>query len=128
MTDVQILICSSLGPKIDEKGDFLLRFVYHETLMATFKSLGVEPPKSADFDNMKADYKKHQAYGIVASAIHLSNKKSPGGVASAKQKKVEKRVFQSKIIGGVVGKGDPKVYEVAAPSSRIKSLIEKLVD
>ena len=27
LTDVQMLLCSSLGPKVQEKGDFLLRLL-----------------------------------------------------------------------------------------------------
>lgn len=123
MTDVQLLLCSALGPKVEEKADFLLRFVYHESLISTLKSLEVDPPKGADFDSIKAEYKKHQAYGILAAAMHLA---SFQGHASIKPK-VDKRVFQSKILGGVIGKGDPKIFENSGPSLRAYSLIEKLV-
>ncbi len=60
MTDVQVLLCSSMGPKVEEQAEFLLRFVYHETLIGTLKSLECEAPKTTEFDNMMVDYKKHQ--------------------------------------------------------------------
>ena len=41
MTDVQVLFCASLGPKVVEQGEYLLRFVYHETLISTIKSLQI---------------------------------------------------------------------------------------
>ena len=46
----------------------------------------------------------------------MSQKKSGG-----------RRVFNSKILGGVVGQGDPKVHAVSGPAQRAKALIEKLV-
>ena len=41
MTDVQVLFCASLGPKVVEQAEYLLRFVYHETLISTIKSLQI---------------------------------------------------------------------------------------
>ena len=124
MTDVQMLLCSSMGPKVEEKGEFLLRFVYHETLISTMKSLGIEPPKSTDFEVINADFKKHQAYGSLAAAMHLA-KLSGFGFGKIRQ---DKRVFQSKILGGVLGHGDPKVMEASVPSYRCRDLLEKLVN
>ena len=128
MTDVQMLLCSSMGPKIEEQGEFLLRFVYHETLISTMKSLGVDPPKNAEFDVIYADFKKHQAYGALAAAMHLA--KLQGGSASTggpRPRLGDKRVFQSKILGGILGQGDPKIMEASGPSLRARNLLEKLV-
>lgn len=127
MTDVQMLLCSSMGPKVEEKGEFLLRFVYHETLISTMKSLGIEPPKSTDFDVINADFKKHQAYGSLAAAMHLA-KLSGSGSGSGRNRAGDKRVFQSKILKGVLGRGDPKIMEASGPSLRARDLLEKLVN
>ena len=125
MTDVQMLLCSCIGPKVEEKGDFLLRFVYHESLISSLKSLDVTPPKETDFDVMKADFKKHQTYGILAAAMNLAQ--SQTGSQTAPRPKTTKKVFESKILGGVVGQGDPKLNQISDPNARIISLMEKLV-
>jgi len=130
ITDVQMLLCSSLGPKVEEKGDFLLRFVYHEALISSLKSLDIEPPESTDFNVIKEDFKKHQAYGMLAAAIHLAQNCRTGKSTNngmSQQKSGGRRVFNSKILGGIVGQGDPKVYAVSGPAQRAKALIEKLV-
>ena len=125
MTDVQILLCSSMGPKVEEQGEFLLRFVYHETLIATLKSLGTELPKSIDFDGLMADFKKHKVFGSLSAAMHLAGKAS--GQSNMGSKPTTKRVFKSKILGGIIGTGDPKIYETSTPSLRARALMEKLV-
>ena len=127
MTDVQMLLCSSMGPKVEEQGEFLLRFVYHETLMSTMKSLGVDPPKNAEFDVIYADFKKQQAYGALAAAMHLAKLQSGTATGGPRPRLGDKRVFQSKILGGVVGRGDPKVMEASGPALRARNLLEKLV-
>ena len=76
MTDVQVVLCSSMGPKVEEQAEFLLRFVYHETLISTLKSLDVVPPKSTEFDAMMEDFKKHQVYGALAAAMLLAKVQS----------------------------------------------------
>ena len=124
MTDVQVLICTSIGPKVEEQGEFLLRFVYHETLISTLKSLKIDPPKATDFNVMMAAFKKHQAYGALAAAMNLvkltKKPANPGGTSG-------KRVFNSSILGGVIGSGDPKVYEASAPLYRAQALMEKIL-
>lgn len=126
MTDVQLLLSSTIAAAIEDKGDFLLRFVYHETLISTLKSLGLDPPPNCQYDVMKADFKKYQAYGALAGAIHLAN----GSNKAIKKSKpvINKRVFQSKILGGMIGKGDPEVYETSGPELRAQALIENLVN
>ena len=34
--------------------------------------MDIEPPESTDFNVIKEDFKKHQAYGMLAAAIHLA--------------------------------------------------------
>ena len=38
-----------------------------------------------------------------------------------------KRVFKSSILGGVIGQGDPKVYENSAPLLRAQALVQKII-
>ena len=106
------------------------RFVYHEALISALKSLDIEPPQSTDFNVIKEDFKKHQTYGILAGAMHLAKNCRPGKPRNnnmGQQKSGGRRVFTSKILGGVVGQGDPKLYEKSGPAQRAKALIEKLV-
>ena len=91
------------------------------------KSLDVEPPQSTDFNVIKEDFKKHQAYGILAAAIHLAKNCRPKHNTNQQKTAGGRRVFTSKILGGIVGQGDPKFYEVSGPAQRAKALIEKLV-
>ena len=124
MTDVQLLLCSSKGPKVEGKVEFLLRFVYHETLIATLKSLNVVPaPQSTGFDVIMADFKKQQAFGAIAAAMHLAKYQH----STFLRHRVDKRVFKSNILGGNIGQGDPDVYETSGPTLRAKALMIKLV-
>ncbi len=72
-------------------------------------------------------------YGSIAAAMHLAEVAAGNG-GGVKQRAVRttsgstsKRVFQSKLLGGLVGKGDPKVYEASTPGLRAKALIAKLL-
>jgi hypothetical protein len=123
------LLCSSMGPKVEEQAEFLFRFVYHETLIATLKSLEVDPPQTTDFDNIYEDFKKQQVYGSLAAAMHLAQVENNIGIKTSQVSSsgASKRIFQSKLLGGVIGKGDPKVYKTSTPALRAKALIEKLV-
>ena len=88
--------------------------------------MDVEPPQSTDFNVIKEDFKKHQTYGILAAAIHLAQNCRPKNNTN-QQKSGGRRVFNSKILGGIVGQGDPKLNEISGPAQRAKALIEKLV-
>ena len=54
--------------------------MYHEALISSLKSLDIEPPESTDFNVIKEDFKKHQAYGMLAAAIHLAQNCRTGRV------------------------------------------------
>ena len=57
--------------------------------------------------------------------LHKTGKSTNNGMSQ--QKSGGRRVFNSKILGGVVGQGDPKLFAVSGPAQRAKALIEKLV-
>ena len=42
--------------------------------------MDIEPPESTDFNVIKEDFKKHQAYGMLAAAIHLAQNCRTGRV------------------------------------------------
>ena len=68
--------------------------------------MDIEPPQSTDFNVIKEDFKKHQTYGILAGAMHLAKNCRPAKPRNnnmAQQKSGGRRVFTSKILGGVVG-------------------------
>ena len=74
------------------------------------------------------DFKKHQVYGALAAAIFLAKRtktqyKTPTNVGGSSGK----RVFESTILGGVIGQGDPKIYEDSAPLYRAQALIRKII-
>jgi hypothetical protein len=43
--------------------------------------LDIEPPESTDFNVIKEDFKKHQAYGMLAAAIHLAQNCKTGRIS-----------------------------------------------
>ena len=55
--------------------------MYHEALISSLKSLDIEPPESTDFNVIKEDFKKHQAYGMLAAAIHLAQNCRTGKIS-----------------------------------------------
>ena len=43
--------------------------------------MDIEPPESTDFNVIKEDFKKHQAYGMLAAAIHLAQNCRTGRIS-----------------------------------------------
>ena len=43
--------------------------------------MDIEPPESTDFNVIKEDFKKHQAYGMLAAAIHLAQNCQTGRIS-----------------------------------------------
>jgi len=131
VSDLQVFI--NTGGDITAREDFLLRFVYYETLVTVLKSFGVKDILS--FDDLKKEYVKQRLYGYLESSFLLSSYSgssvSPlAGVSSGKIS--SSREVNSKILG----KFSPmvKVSAVAAFSSgpAVKedefSFNEKIVD
>eukprot|EP00092_Neocalanus_flemingeri_P006024 GFUD01006492.1.p1 GENE.GFUD01006492.1~~GFUD01006492.1.p1 ORF type:complete len:1066 (-),score=329.83 GFUD01006492.1:50-3049(-) len=101
--------------------DFLLRFVYYETLVTVLKSLGVKND-IITFDDLKKEYVKKKLYGYIESASLLCPlaKPSSGKKASVmtNNQAPNGKVVNSKILGTFVPKG--KVLAVGAFSKNIE--------
>ena len=105
MTDLQLLFGTSLGPELHNRIEFLLRFVYHETLAHTLKGLKVSPSDIIEYEDLKKEFIRTETFGKMASAMFLAGMASPGQMKMAKRgstKSTQKSVY-SKILGGHIG-------------------------
>jgi len=137
LTDLHLFINTSGDNTARE--DFLLRFVYYETLVTILKSFGVKVEFS--YDDLKAEFVKKRLYGYIqSSAIFaeslVGSSKSASTAAASKMasSKSGPREVQSKILGKFTPRA--KVMAVAAlsgmapaadkmdPALRIIQLIE----
>ena len=55
--------------------------------------MDIEPPESTDFNVIKEDFKKHQAYGMLAAAIHLAQNCKTGRVTERMSRKKVGHIF-----------------------------------
>jgi len=128
MVDVHILFGTSLSPEIQNRAQFLLRFVYHETLTATLTALKVNPRDIIEFDDLQSEFKRTDTFGRLASAMHLAKLTKPGeltmenkptSILNRKPVGTQKSVY-SKILGGHIGGNQPSVIneKVAAPAAQ----------
>merc|ERR1719239_1492831 len=102
--------------------DFLIRFVYYETLVTSMKSLGVREPVIS-YDDLKAECVRKRQYGYVESAALLAASVNgappPIGIIENQPKKVASgRAVNSKILGTFVPNTKAKVAAVTAFSSK----------
>merc|ERR1719500_1690248 len=102
--------------------DFLIRFVYYETLVTSMKSLGVREPVIS-YDDLKAECVRKRQYGYVESAALLAasvNGAPPplGSVDDQPKKVTSGRAVNSKILGTFVPNAKAKVAAVTAFSSK----------
>jgi len=102
--------------------DFLIRFVYYETLVTSMKSLGVREPVIS-YDDLKAECVRKRQYGYVESAALLAasvNGAPPplGSVDDQPKKVTSGRAVNSKILGTFVPNTKTKVAAVTAFSSK----------
>merc|ERR1719239_10788 len=102
--------------------DFLIRFVYYETLVTSMKSLGVREPVIS-YDDLKAECVRKRQYGYVESAALLAasvNGAPPplGSVDDQPKKVTSGRAANSKILGTFVPNTKAKVAAVTAFSSK----------
>ena len=105
MTDLQLLFGTSLGPELHNRIEFLLRFVYHETLAHTLKGLKVSPSDIIEYEDLQKEFRRTETFGKMASAMFLAGMASPGQIKMAKRgstKSKQKSVY-SKILGGHIG-------------------------
>ena len=140
VVDLHLLMATTMGPKIEQQGEYLLRFEYHETLAKTMKALGAGQ-SVIPYDTLKKDYKKKEVYGCLAGAMYLASLVGPQTASAVVTRRASgKRVFESKILGRQIGnatKGadaskdgkDPKVttYNEAAPARRALVLCERVL-
>ena len=136
MTDVQVMLASSVSPKNENQGEFLLRYVYYETLVSILKSLGIEDV--IGFDELHKEFKVQEEYGCLEGAIHLSSlvampsKRTP----LHRTPSTGKHTFYSRILGGVIGTGEVtptnneqtgQASEETSPQVRALSLIKRIL-
>ena len=106
MVDVHILFGTSLGPEIQNRAQFLLRFVYHETLTATLQALKVNPRDIIEFEDLQEEFKRTDTVGRLASAMHLAMLSKPGNISVVRKPTApigSQKSFYSKILGGHIG-------------------------
>lgn len=146
MTDLQIFMSTSLGDQVVNQADFLLRFIYHETLVSTLKYLKIDPPKNIiEFEVMQNEFKERAAFGILSGAMYLADMvSSPQTLnkpiqrdSKSGKKSSGKRVFHSKILGGTIGssrggsdsspKGETAAATISTPESMVFQLVHKLI-
>merc|ERR1712226_286977 len=121
MVDVHILFGTSLGPEIQNRAQFLLRFVYHETLTATLQALKVSPRDIIEFEDLQEEFKRTDTVGRLASAMHLAMLSKPGNISVVRKPTApigSQKSFYSKILGGHIG-GDQ------SPSKNTKVVAQK---
>jgi len=123
-TDLQVFI--NTGGDNTAREDFLLRFVYYETLVTVLKSLGVKDPIS--FEDLKKEYIKKRLFGYIESSFLLTSSAGPPKAVPAQ---TQSRISGSREVNSkILGKFSPKakVAAVAAFSSGQKSPTDKIVE
>lgn len=112
MTDLHILFGTSLGAEIQNRANFLLRFVYHETLTYTMQSLKVNSKDIIEFEDLQKEFKRTETFGKLASAMHLALNTEPKHMSIVRKQNPttgsQKGVY-SKILGGSIGGGTSNV-------------------
>ena len=138
MSDVHVLFGTTLGPELQNRADFLLRFVYHETLASTLKALRVNPRHLMDFEEVQKEFKRIETFGKLASAMYFAGKFQPESmdVVTKKIETGKRSSFYSKILKGNIGGeepakeevklGDDKQQNVLSPSIKAFNLVHNL--
>ncbi len=140
VTDLQSFFGISMGPKLEEQAEFLLRFVYYETMVKTLLSLAINPEVTTiiSFEQLRKDFKTKEVYGCLSGAMYLVGMPellggpggggASGGADQPMRRAPGKRVFQSKIVGGQIGSMDQKIYDSSSPALRAKELIRRALN
>ena len=91
-TDVLLLLASAAcDPQVGDKAEFLLRYVYYETLSGSLKSFGCGTDSWPDFEEFEKDFRKRSVYGALAGAMFLAEHIDK---AITPDKKEEEKVYE----------------------------------
>ena len=77
--------------------EFLLRYVYYDTLLRTLKSLGVDPDAAIRFDSLIKEFGKQREYGLLAGAMHLAETATEEDIKNAKKPSTPRQDFAFKL-------------------------------
>jgi len=103
------------------RDDFLLRFVYYETLVTSLKSLGLKND-IITYDDLKLEFAKKKLYAYIESSSLLCSSVNPSASvrrsapASVAPRSATANVVNSKILG----KFAPKAVAIGALSPKTK--------
>jgi len=139
LTDLHLFINTSGENSARE--DFLLRFVYFETLVSCLKAAGEKV--GFNYDDLKSEFTKKRLYGYIKSASILAAKETGGRkVTPAPTQKVSAagpKVVESKILGNFIPKakvsavasfskaGNNKPGDKMENASKIQDMMQKAV-
>ena len=126
MVDIHILFGTSLGPEIKNRAQFLLRFIYHETLTSTLQALKVDQRDIIEFEDLQAEFKRTDTFGKLAAAMHLAMLTKPGQLNMVKKPTSQldrkpvgsQKSFYSKILGGHIGGNQSSVTNAKAGAQK----------
>ncbi len=135
VTDLQLLFCLGVAaPGVEEQTEFLLRFVYYETLATAMRALGVPQASIVDYNDLKKDFKKKHLFGCLAAGMYFASKASPVGAttnpSSSAARRSGGRVIESKLVGKIEPVEKPKEREKPAatgPAQRAMALLTRAV-
>lgn len=129
--DLAVLLGTSTSVKISHQQiDFLLRFVYYETLSGTLKRLGVSSKIIPDYAMLKSEYKKQKLYGYLVGAMDLIENPRENNNSPIKKKNSS---FQSKLIDNLIIGGDTNAKEFVNghqndPMENLKFLVKETLN
>jgi len=137
VSDVHFFIASSASMQAADQTEFLIRFVYFETLAGALRQLGLGS-SAPDYNDFKKEFLKKQAFGCLAGAMRLAN--SSPALAAAKRAAARRnapssnRVVESKFLGRIEPSNmqtstvsDENHEAVQGPAARVVALLEKAV-
>jgi hypothetical protein len=103
------------------RDDFLLRFVYYETLVTVLKSLGLKND-IISYDDLKLEFAKKKLYAYIeSSSINCSSAKPSSSKRSTPVSVTPKTVNRNVVNSKILGKFAPKAVAVGALSPKSAS-------
>jgi len=118
MTDFHIFI-NTAGD--NTRDDFLLRFVYYETLVTALKSLGLKND-IITFDDLKLEFVKKKLYAYIECSNILSSSAKPSMAKRSTPVSMAPRSSNGSVVNSkILGKFAPKAVAVGALSPKTKT-------